>query len=181
MNHKAIMQALLDHSIRNYQSMNIHDKKLKVWITSSTTISPRQKLIKVSLMIFLLMSISACSVYKSQFDCAPGKGVGCYSVSKVNDLINYGQLDDFIEGKLVTKTNSAVESAFPQFHPHQKAEKQNNRKTQIAQENQNKEKVSIFFAEYQDEKGVIHGAHEKQLFFGKAQVVQGNKVKRELK
>lgn len=162
--------------------MNIQGKRLKVEITGRTATSTKQKLFKVSAVISLLMSISACSVYKSQFDCAPGKGVGCHSVSKVNDLINDENLDDFIEGKLVTKTNNKVESVVTQSYPQQKAEKQNNGKTQIAQENQNKEKVSIFFAEYQDEKGVIHGAHEKQIFFGTAsKAVKSDKVKRELK
>jgi hypothetical protein len=146
--------------------MNI--QRVKAEIKSIASIIPKKKLFKVSAVISLLMNISACSVYKSQFDCTPGKGVGCHSVSKVNDLINDDSLDDFIAGNLVTKTNSTVENAAPQSHSYQKAEKQNNGKTQKPEENQNKEKVSIFFAEYQDEKGVIHGAHEKQIFFGTA-------------
>ena len=163
--------------------MNIqHDRRLKVERAGKTAINSKQKLYKVSAVIFLLMSISACSVYKSQFDCAPGKGVGCYSVSKVNDLINDESLDDFIEGKLVAKANNKYESLVPQSYLQQKAEKHDNIKKQNPEENQNKERVSIFFTEYQDEKGVIHGAHEKQIFFGTAsKSVKSDKIKRELR
>ena len=37
-----------------------------------------------------LMSLSGCSSYQDQFDCPAGTGVGCQSVSEVNDLIDKG-------------------------------------------------------------------------------------------
>lgn len=39
-------------------------------------------------LIFLsLLILSACGVYKSDFDCRPGKGIGCAPVGEVLDLI----------------------------------------------------------------------------------------------
>lgn len=36
---------------------------------------------------FILPLLTACGVYNSSFDCAPGKGVGCAPVGEVMDLI----------------------------------------------------------------------------------------------
>ena len=40
-----------------------------------------------ALSIFLCLCFSSCGIYNSQFDCAPGKGVGCTSVGEVMDMI----------------------------------------------------------------------------------------------
>lgn len=41
----------------------------------------------------LLLSLSGCmGVYEGGFECPPGKGVGCKSISQVNDMINRGDL-----------------------------------------------------------------------------------------
>ncbi len=40
--------------------------------------------------IFLL---SACSVSKENFDCPAGKGVGCRSISEVNEMVNQRTLN----------------------------------------------------------------------------------------
>lgn len=49
-----------------------------------------------SLLSFLLLPlISGCSimgVYEGGFDCPPGKGVGCKSISEVNEMVNAGEL-----------------------------------------------------------------------------------------
>jgi len=44
--------------------------------------------------------LTACSSYQEHFECPPGKGVGCQSVSQVDQLVNQGDLplrEDFIE------------------------------------------------------------------------------------
>lgn len=37
--------------------------------------------------------LSACSVSKESFDCPAGKGVGCRSISQVNEMVNSGTLN----------------------------------------------------------------------------------------
>lgn len=45
------------------------------------------------LLIFLPLILSGCmGVYEGGFECPPGKGVGCKSISEVNDMINHGDL-----------------------------------------------------------------------------------------
>jgi hypothetical protein len=51
-----------------------------------------------SLVLSLIVGLSGCSIYKGQFDCAAKKGIGCESVSKVNELIDDDELDEFTEG-----------------------------------------------------------------------------------
>jgi hypothetical protein len=41
----------------------------------------------VSLFIFISLCLSSCGIYNSNFECAPGKGVGCASVGEVMDMI----------------------------------------------------------------------------------------------
>ena len=38
-------------------------------------------------LIIFLLSLTSCGVYKSNFDCRPGKGIGCAPVGEVLDLI----------------------------------------------------------------------------------------------
>ena len=40
-----------------------------------------------------IVGLSGCSmgVYDGHFDCAPDKGLGCHSVTQVNELVNRGQ------------------------------------------------------------------------------------------
>ena len=42
--------------------------------------------------ILLCLLLAGCSTYNESFDCAPGKGVGCVSLSAVNTMVNKGQL-----------------------------------------------------------------------------------------
>lgn len=46
-----------------------------------------------SIPLFLsLAALSGCSTYSETFDCPPGRGVGCKSLSKVNRMVEEGQL-----------------------------------------------------------------------------------------
>ena len=42
---------------------------------------------------FLAVLVEGCGIYKSNFDCPPGKGVGCASTSEVLDMIVEKQSD----------------------------------------------------------------------------------------
>ena len=83
--------------------------------------------------------LSGCGVYKNQFDCKPGKGIGCESVSKVNQLLDEDALDDFIAGKEV---NQGCTTCGP-IHI--------------------KEKMSIRFNKYRDADGHEHLPHNVEL------------------
>jgi conjugal transfer pilus assembly protein TraV len=38
------------------------------------------------------LTLTGCSSYQNQFDCPPGQGVGCKSVSQVDDMVENGHL-----------------------------------------------------------------------------------------
>lgn len=45
------------------------------------------------LPLFLSLStLSGCMTYSESFDCPPGKGVGCKSLSQVNEMVEEGDL-----------------------------------------------------------------------------------------
>ena len=51
------------------------------------------------LVLLGLIFLSSCSVYRSQFDCPVGAGVGCESVSFVNELVDDNGLDNYLGSK----------------------------------------------------------------------------------
>ena len=57
-------------------------------------------MIKIKKILFLSFTLllSSCSVYKRSFDCKAHKGIGCESVSKVNELVDDDRLDEFTDG-----------------------------------------------------------------------------------
>jgi len=103
-------------------------------------------MVTVAIIIFTVLSIillGGCGVYKSDFDCKPKKGVGCESVSKVNELLDSNLLDDFIEGKSRYKACKDC----PELIPYKK------------------EKMIIHFNERKDESGNIHLPHDIHVVF----------------
>ncbi len=53
----------------------------------------------------MILSLSACSNYGMEFDCKAGKGMGCKSISQVNDLVNQGGLDsELTDNKIGTSS-----------------------------------------------------------------------------
>lgn len=51
-------------------------------------------LISLSLVLSLGLGISACAVHSTKFECKPGQGVGCKSVSKVNKMVSNKEIND---------------------------------------------------------------------------------------
>ena len=43
--------------------------------------------VKPYIILSLLLALPSCGIYKSSFDCQPGKGIGCAPVGEVLDLI----------------------------------------------------------------------------------------------
>jgi conjugal transfer pilus assembly protein TraV len=49
-------------------------------------------ILKSSVSLGICLLLSACAVSKEHFDCAHGKGVGCQSITEVNDMVDRGLL-----------------------------------------------------------------------------------------
>ncbi len=53
---------------------------------------------RLLIILFASFFLSGCfSVYKDTFNCKPKPGIGCESVSLVNELVDEEKLDEFIE------------------------------------------------------------------------------------
>lgn len=48
--------------------------------------------LKILPILFILPILSGCMTYSESFDCPPGRGVGCKSLSQVNDMVEKGDL-----------------------------------------------------------------------------------------
>ncbi|HQS84691.1 MAG: hypothetical protein B7Y25_07145 [Alphaproteobacteria bacterium 16-39-46] len=77
---------------------------------------------------FCTLILSGCATYNETFDCEPGKGVGCKSLSQVNHMVNEGKLP------LSSEENPSEPPAPP-----------------IAQKN-----LRVWFAEHTDEEGIFY-------------------------
>lgn len=63
-----------------------------------------------------LLTLSSCSsVYNDSFDCPPGKGVSCQSISTVNRLVNQGEVGSQEQGRPEEKSSVADKSPLPLF------------------------------------------------------------------
>ncbi len=94
---------------------------------------------KIVLPISLLL-LTSCSSHNKAFQCPAADGVGCESVSTVNNLISSNSLDEYI-------TFKADQSA---------------RKTHKKEHALRKQTI-IHFESYKDEAGVMHSAHDVYL------------------
>jgi hypothetical protein len=53
-----------------------------------------QKILKLIMSVILLQFISSCAVYGTSFECKGGQGERCTSVSKINTMIDRGEIRD---------------------------------------------------------------------------------------
>jgi hypothetical protein len=47
---------------------------------------------KLSIAILMITQLTSCASYQEDFECKAGKGVGCKSISEVNDMVNRGEV-----------------------------------------------------------------------------------------
>ena len=52
------------------------------------------KVLKLIMLVILVPLISSCAVYGTSFECKGGQGERCTSVSKINTMINRGEIKD---------------------------------------------------------------------------------------
>ncbi len=103
--------------------------------------------IKTILYFSFTLLLSSCSVHKGSFDCKAHKGIGCESVSKVNELVDDDKLDEFTNGTTNKKSSNKTCSC-------QDAKLKNKKAS-----DPNEEKITIHFNQYK-EKGIIHKESE---------------------
>lgn len=45
-------------------------------------------------ILILSIQVSGCAAYSTEFECGVGKGMGCKSISEVNELVNNGEISN---------------------------------------------------------------------------------------
>ena len=75
------------------------------------------------LFLSVTLLLNGCSVYKGSFDCKSHKGIGCESVSKVNELINDDKLDEFTDNVASKNTSNKKKKCSCQDSPNKKSTK----------------------------------------------------------
>ena len=68
--------------------------------------------LKLSLIIIASFCLSACGAYTEHFKCKAQPGLGCSSITEVNDLVNQGWPDTDARKKAVIKKPSFFERLF---------------------------------------------------------------------
>ena len=52
-----------------------------------------RKLSYKAIMLTSVLSLTGCmGIYEGGFECPPGEGVGCKSISEVNDMVNHKEI-----------------------------------------------------------------------------------------
>ena len=115
-----------------------------------------RKFIRIITFLSFLF-LNGCSVYKGKFDCAPGKGIGCESVSQVNDLVNNDTLDDFIDEVDSSKKRGCL------FCSKKKQKLSNESLKGEKAPGDDGEKLQIYFNEYKDTDGVLYKPSEIEM------------------
>ena len=64
---------------------------------------------KTTSILAIAVLLSGCAAYGGKFSCSPGEGLGCESVSTVNELLYDNELDDFILAKNTKSKAKKVE------------------------------------------------------------------------
>ena len=111
----------------------------------------------------LVLILAGCSTASETFDCEPGKGVGCQSITKVNKMIDQGQFLDSQEGFVspLSNQNFLSKTPLPSFStstfpnpPSERVVASDNTVVQRIAE----QPIRVWVAPYQDEAGNFHEA-----------------------
>lgn len=57
-------------------------------------------------LIILLIQVSGCAAYNTDFECGAGQGAGCKSISEVNEMVNNGEIGKKFEPVIIHKINT---------------------------------------------------------------------------
>ena len=68
--------------------------------------------LKVVISFISILALSSCAVYGTQFECSGGRGQRCTSVSKVNQMIDRGEIDIGEEETVLSGINKEEKEDF---------------------------------------------------------------------
>lgn len=118
-------------------------------------------------LLFLPLIVSGCSTSSETFDCEPGKGVGCQSITKVNKMIDAGHFIDskdeffsslFVKPPVLSHFPPAINRglADPTRVDHQVMDNTSMQFTVVRRIPE--QPIRVWVAPYQDEVGNFHEA-----------------------
>lgn len=112
---------------------------------------------KRSCLILCIVALSGCSSYSETFDCPAGQGVGCKSLSRVNQMVENGDLphkdpEDSTSSDVIRPRLVKVDQATPL---HTNADLMGAPVMYASDSKANR----IWFAGYKDGHGTYHSAH----------------------
>jgi hypothetical protein len=93
------------------------------------------------LFLLLPLALTGCATYNESFDCEPGKGVGCVSLSQVNYMVDKGELPLPSQG---------------QDHVQQARRRKNLQEAMPAKNFPGSKRLRIWIAPHQDPDGMLH-------------------------
>ena len=103
------------------------------------------------LVLLTLLGLTGCSIPKESFDCPPGQGVGCHSISEVNEQVNERRLNPDKPSKKSVNTTLLREQAPQDFNESVALDS-------LEVQRVSEEHLRIWFAPFQDEQGHLHEA-----------------------
>lgn len=108
-------------------------------------------ILKSSVFIILCMHLNACAISKEHFDCPHGKGVGCRSITEVNQMVDRGTTPSSHESSRAL-IGAATSATLVPVDPAQM------RLDFLAVNRVSEAPLKIWFAPNQDEQGNFHEA-----------------------
>ena len=91
--------------------------------------------------ILMLGTTGCTSTYRESFDCVPGRGVGCQSITQVNRLVDQSGDSSLFNANQADDQNSVQKDAFLASRP-------------ISSQSHS---LKVWIAPYKDEHGNLHG------------------------
>ena len=112
---------------------------------------------KRSCLVVALIALSGCSSYSETFDCPAGQGVGCKSLSRVNQMVEKGQLphkelEDSVSSDVIKTRPVKVDHSTPL---HLNADLMGAPVMYASAPKTSR----IWFAGHKDSRGNVHGPH----------------------
>lgn len=114
-----------------------------------------------SLLLLPIIIASGCTPYGESFDCPPGHGVGCKSLSHVNRMVEEGELP--LERVTLEKPpleRASPKSAFSQqklMEAHSRVDDSVGKNGPIPLTPSQEAPLKVWMTSYKDEEGILHG------------------------
>lgn len=117
-------------------------------------------MMKLIIILIAIFSLNSCAIYKGSFDCKAHKGIGCESVSRVNELINDDALDAYLldgDGQIEESSRNTSNKCKSNSAKLKQCDRKQHNKTMYESE-----KLTIYFNEYKD-MNILHKESEIEI------------------